>query len=49
MVRKRIKPKSFQLGKKEKIMYFKAFKIARYLDNLPPLVEDFIKKNKGEI
>tara|TARA_R110000824_G_scaffold72334_7_gene184604 strand:+ start:2681 stop:2794 length:114 start_codon:yes stop_codon:yes gene_type:complete len=37
------------LGKKEKIMYFKACKIARYLDNLPPLVEDFIKKNKGEI
>ena len=46
MVRKRIKPKSFQLGKKEKIMYFKACKIARYLDNLPPLVEDFIKKKQ---
>ena len=44
MVRKRIKFKSFQLGKKEEIAYMKAKEIARYCDNLPPLKEDFIKK-----
>ena len=43
MVRKRTKPKPIQLGKEEEIEYMKACKIAKYLDNLPPLKEEFIK------
>mgnify|MGYP003136011383 CR=1 FL=1 len=50
MVRKRIESKSLQLGKEEKEIdldaYYEACRIARYCDNLPPLKEDFVIKNK---
>lgn len=44
MVRKRVKSKPIQLGKKEEIAYLKAIEIARACDNLPPSREEFIKK-----
>ena len=45
MVRKRIESKPFFVGKKEeKIDYMKACEIAKACDNLPPLIEEFIKE-----
>ena len=44
MVSNRIKSKPIQLGKKEEIAYIKACEIARACDNLPPLIEDYIKE-----
>ena len=34
------------MGKKEKLAYMKAVEIAKACDNLPPLVEDFIKNDE---
>ena len=47
MVRKRAKPKSIQLGKEKEIDwqgYYKALILSKYLDNLTPLIKDFIKE-----
>ena len=42
MVRKRAKSKPVQLGKEQKMKYIRACEIAKALDNLPPLIDDFI-------
>ena len=34
------------MGIKEKLAYMKAVEIAKACDNLPPLVEDFIKNDE---
>ena len=49
MVRKRTKSKPVLVGEKEqkeKITYEKAVLIPRYCDNLPPLIQDYINKEK---
>ena len=45
MVRKRAKLKPVQLGEEEKMRYLKACEIAIACDNLPPLIEDFMKND----
>ena len=44
MVSDRIKLEPILVGKKEEIEYMRACEIARACDNLPPLIEDFIKE-----
>ena len=44
MVRKRTELKPILVGKKEEIEYMRACELARACDNLPPLIEDFIKE-----
>ena len=34
------------MGKEQEIAYMRAYEIAKACDNLPPLIEDFIKENK---
>ena len=35
-----------EMGKKERLAYMKAVEIAKACDNLPPLLEDFIKNEQ---
>ena len=49
MVRKRTKPEPIFMGKEKEIdwdAYYEACRIARYCDNLPPLLEDYKKRGK---
>ena len=44
MVSDRVELEPILMGEKQKIAYIKACEIAKACDNLPPLIEDFIKE-----